>query len=90
MSIPDTLKLRVDLFRQNAHAYQADGELFRVDSWTQVMFGQRLMPAQYHHLVRMMPEPELRRFLTSMAQGVQMAVEKLPSHSDFVRAYCAR
>lgn len=90
MSIPDTLKLRVDLFRQNAHAYQADGELFRVDSWTQVMFGQRLMPAQYHHLVRMMPEPELRRFLTSMAQGVQMAVEKLPPHSDFVRAYCAR
>ncbi|RYE52929.1 MAG: tryptophan 7-halogenase, partial [Sphingobacteriales bacterium] len=90
MSIPETLKLRIDLFKQNAHAYQADGELFRVDSWTQVMIGQRLHPSHYHHLVKMMPETELQKFLNNISASVLQAVEKLPLHADFVRAYCGK
>lgn len=90
MSIPDTLQLRIDLFKQNAHAYQADGELFRVDSWTQVMFGQRLMPAEYHHLVKLMPEMELKKFLKTISSQVLGAVEKLPPHSEFVKVYCGK
>jgi tryptophan halogenase len=89
MEIPETLQHRIDLFKQSAHAYQANGELFRVDSWTQVMFGQRLMPEHYHHLAQTMSEKDLQRFLTSMKMAINQAVEKLPMHSDFVKQYCA-
>lgn len=89
MEIPETLQHRIDLFKQSAHAYQANGELFRVDSWTQVMFGQRLMPEHYHHLAQTMNERDLQRFLSSMQMAIKQAVDKLPIHSDFVKQYCA-
>ena len=89
MEIPDTLKLRIDLFKQNAHAYQADGELFRVDSWTQVMLGQRIMPKHYHGLVKTMKETDLTNFLNSLEVNIANSVSQLPFHNDFVKQYCA-
>ena len=44
--IPDSLAARIALFRDNAQAYQDAHDLFRVDSWVQVMLGQRLEPAR--------------------------------------------
>ena len=54
MPIPDSLAQRIELFRQSAYAFQGDDELFRVDSWTQVMLGQRIMPKSYHHAARLL------------------------------------
>jgi tryptophan halogenase len=89
MDIPETLKLRLDLFKQNAHAYQADGELFRVDSWTQVMFGQGIIPSHYHHLVSLMSPEDLTRFLHNLKTTIAQNLEKLPLHEDFISQYCA-
>ena len=89
MEIPETLQHRISLFKQSAHAYQSNGELFRVDSWTQVMFGQRLMPEHYHHLAKTMSQRDLQRFMSSLEMAINQAVEKLPIHSDFVKQYCA-
>lgn len=90
MDIPETLKLRLDLFRENGHAYQADGELFRVDSWTQVMLGQRLVPKRYHNLVKTMNENRLKQFLMEISSGIKKSVAQLPMHSDFVKTYCGK
>lgn len=88
MDIPDSLSHRIELFKKTGHAYQAPGELFRLDSWTQVMLGQRLMPEQYHHIAHLMTENELRQFLTKMKVVIAGHVEKLPAHEDFVQQYC--
>jgi tryptophan halogenase len=89
MDIPATLQHRIDLFKQSAHAYQADGELFRVDSWTQVMFGQRIMPEHYHHLAKTLNEKDLQLFLSTMQMNITKAVAQLPIHDDFVKQYCS-
>ena len=39
---------------RRAYAYQGDSELFRVDSWTQVMLGQRITPRTYHPAARIL------------------------------------
>ena len=39
---------------ESAMAYQATDEMFRVESWMQVMLGQRLRPRGYHHMGRML------------------------------------
>lgn len=88
MDIPDTLSHRLDLFRKNAHAFQADGELFRVDSWTQVMLGQRVMPESYHPIVKTMSDKELTQFLNGYRNQIKQVVNTLPKHQDFVEKYC--
>ena len=35
-------------------------ELFRVDSWVQVMLGQRLTPLRYHPAAQIIPEAQLK------------------------------
>jgi tryptophan halogenase len=88
MDIPDSLAHRIELFKQNAHAFQANGELFRVDSWTQVMFGQGIVPQSYHQFVDTMSDKELPLFLNSLKQKIQLGLEKLPSHQAFIDNYC--
>ncbi|HEX2583595.1 MAG TPA: tryptophan halogenase family protein, partial [Steroidobacteraceae bacterium] len=62
MQIPDTLAHRMQMFSEAGHAFQAENELFRLDSWIQVMFGQRLMPKNYHHFAKAMKDTDLIRF----------------------------
>lgn len=88
MDVPDTLAHRIELFKENAHAYQAVDELFRVDSWVQVMLGQRLEPRSHHHMARMMSDDQLRQALGGLKASIDKAVERLPKHQDFVDQYC--
>ena len=88
MEVPDTLRGRMDLFRDSAIAHQAEGELFRVDSWVQVMVGQGLVPRAHHPLPKLMSTDELCSFLSGLRDNIQRAVSQLPSHEVFVAGYC--
>ena len=89
MDIPESLALRMALFRDNAQAYQAPDELFRIDSWVQVMLGQRLQPRGYHQVARMMPPGQLRQTLADLKANIAGTVAKMPSHQEFLDHYCA-
>ncbi len=89
MAIPDTLSRRIALFRENAHAYQAADDLFRVDSWVQVLLGQRVEPREYHHLARLMNRDHLHRALQDLSTQVATSVAKMPTHQAFLEQYCA-
>lgn len=88
LEIPDTLAERIELFRESALAYQATDEMFRVESWMQVMLGQRLRPRGYHHMGRMLGPERLKRALETLAGSISGAVEKMPTHREFLTAYC--
>jgi tryptophan halogenase len=88
MDIPDALAQRIALFREAAQAYQAPGELFQVDSWLQVMLGQRLEPRGHHHMGRLMPPEQLRQALGDLKRNIARAVDRMPSHQAFVDSYC--
>jgi tryptophan 7-halogenase len=88
MQIPDSLRERVELFRQSGHAYSREGELFTVHSWIAVLLGQDIEPQTYHQFVRL-GERELKTFLRKYHAQVSEVVNALPRHADFVRQYCA-
>ncbi len=88
MPIPDSLAHRIELFKESAYAFQGDSELFRVDSWTQVMLGQRIMPRAYHQAARILGEQELGKYLADFRSAVAQSVARLPDHQDFVNQYC--
>ena len=88
MDIPESLTHRINLFKDNACAFQAASELFRLESWTHVMFGQGLMPQSYHKVFSTMSDQELTTHLKSIREKILAVTEKLPSHQDFLRHYC--
>ena len=88
MTIPDTLAQRIQLFADSAYAYQEEGQLFRADSWVQVMLGQHIVPRHYHPFARVMRDDELTKYLADFRKSVAAAVAKLPLHQDFVNSYC--
>ena len=88
MEIPDSLKQRLDLFKETGRIFTSEGELFRVDSWAQVMLGQGVYPEQYHQIAAIMKPHELERFLSDIRQTIDKAVADLPSHQSFLDQYC--
>ncbi len=88
MQVPEALERRVRMFKERAHAWQADGEIFRIDSWTHVMLGQGIRPEHYHHLTHAMSDQDLTRFLSSMKDQISRAVAQMPSHQEFLEQYC--
>ena len=89
MPVPDSLAQRISLFRENGLAYQATDDLFRVDSWLQVMLGQRLKPKGYHHMGHLMTDDQLMTALGGLEANISKAVSQMPSHQDFIDQYCA-
>ena len=87
MEIPESLAHRLRMFRERAHVWQRDGELFRLDSWMQVMIGQGIRPEQYHPLTKALKDPDLKRFLDTIRSSIQQAVAGMPSHQEFVDRY---
>ena len=88
MEVPDTLAHKISLFKRTGRVFLDDGDIFRVDSWVQVMLGQGIKPEQYHLIASLMTDEELTRFLTSIKQQISQRVAALPSHKVFLQQYC--
>lgn len=88
MAIPDSLARRIEMFRERAYAYQGDSELFRIDSWVQVMLGQGIKPAAYHQLTQAMSKAELVQLLNAIKAPVAQTLARLPTHQQFIDQYC--
>lgn len=89
MEVPDSLKERIALFREHAHAYQDSHDLFRVDSWVQVLLGQGVEPLSYLQIARTMPQHQLGGALASLKSNIGAVVGKMPSHGRFLADYLA-
>ena len=87
MDVPDSLATRLAQFRDTAHAFQESHDLFTVDSWVTVMLGQGLMPRNHHPAVLQMPEERLRQSLTAARTNIARAVERMPSHQEWLSRY---
>jgi len=87
MDVPDTLRHRLALFRDLAHAFQESHDLFTVDSWVTVMLGQGVTPANFHPAVLRVPEDKLRQSLEAARANVARAVERMPRHEEWLRRY---
>lgn len=88
MTIPESLKHRLDLFRETGRIYIKREELFLVDSWLQVMMGQGVMPKQYHPVINNIDDKDLREFLSGYREAIAKQVKKMPMHGDFLKKYC--
>ena len=88
MAIPESLKHRMDLFRETGRVFFAAFELFGENSWVQVMMGQGIVPKQYHPIVDMMTDKEMEVFLNGVVNNVDNLVRQMPGQEEYLKHYC--
>ena len=88
MEIPDSLKERIELFKECGQIFKSPDELFRVDSWFQVLIGQGVIPERYHPLVDSGDDKQFMNSLNQFRLNIERAVENLPFHTDYINQYC--
>lgn len=88
MSIPASLRHRIELFRDSARVFRIPNELFAENSWIQVMLGQGIVPRQHHPSADLMGDEELTAFLETIRRNVEQTVSRLPTHQAYLSTYC--
>ncbi|MYM88914.1 tryptophan halogenase [Rugamonas sp. FT82W] len=87
MSIPDSLREAMDLFRSDGRYFRNGEDFFALPSWVQVMLGQRIMPRGYHPIVDDMPEDKLAGYVEDMRATLAHAVASMPTHEEWIGRY---
>ena len=88
MSIPDTLRETIDMFRNGGRYFRNGEDFFALPSWVQVMLGQGIVPSTYHPIVDRMPENELIELVERVRRVLASCAEVMPSHQSFIDQYC--
>jgi tryptophan halogenase len=89
ISIPDTLRDRIQLFRDTAKVYREQDELFSEVAWVQIMIGQGVMPTDYHPMAAVPPDASFAEMMASVRTIVQKPLPHIGTHEEFLRRYCA-
>lgn len=88
MSIPDSLKYKVELFREAGRVFRYEEELFTRPSWVAVMLGQGITPRGPDPIVSTVPADEVAESIESMRIAMEQAADRCPTHEQFIAGYC--
>jgi tryptophan halogenase len=88
MEVPDTLRHKMELFRETGRVFRKNEELFAENSWVQVMMGQGIMPLSHHPIAEKLSDDELDRLLSTLRENVAKTVAGMPEHAAYVAQYC--
>ena len=89
MSIPDSLRRRIELFRETAGIFCAPDDLFQITSWLQVMWGQGVRPRATHPFVEAVAPQDRAGYLHDLRRLLGQAAQQVPDHAAFIAKYCA-
>jgi len=88
MEIPDSLAAKLDIFSAYGRVHRETDELFREESWVQVLLGQGLIPSAADPLVALKSPSEIESFVSGTEQVITNCVKNVSSHQAFISQYC--
>jgi tryptophan halogenase len=89
MELPDSLRYRLDLFRNRGRLAQFDEQLiFNNHNWPAILVGQNCIPERYNPVVDALPWPEHKRNLDTMRHNIHRLASAMPGHKAFIEANC--
>lgn len=84
MDIPDSLAARLDLFASSARFFMhGKAELFREESWVQVLIGQGLK-ATPDPMVELIPDDQAIDYLRDIEEVIADTASKMMDHAAFI------
>lgn len=84
MDIPDTLRMRLDVFESEGLLLEFPQDLFKESSWFSVLMGQGLHPKRYHPLADAMPREEFLNRMAQLRKMIGQRASALPTHSQYL------
>ena len=90
ITLPDSLAHKIELFKQSGNLLREQNDLFLESSWLQVLYGQGIVPNDYHGLVNSVADSQLEQMLKSLLEIKKEPVSKLPLHDDYINGMVAR
>jgi tryptophan halogenase len=78
MEVPDTLRDKVELFRNCGRISLLDEEHFGEDSWLTLFLGQGIVPQSYDPLADVLQVDTVRAALAQVSSTIRAAVQTLP------------
>ncbi len=89
MSIPDTLRRKIDLFRASGRFFREDDELFVDSNWIAVFLGQKVWPAAYDPLADALDSRGVEQNFERLRALFRKTAEAMPTHRAFIAQHCA-
>jgi tryptophan halogenase len=86
---PESLRDRIELFRDSGRLASVGEEHFSADSWISVLIGQHVFPEAHDPLADLLGAAEASGALAKMRGAIGAGVDALPAHGDFIRAHRA-
>ena len=88
MPIPDSLRYKMEVFRNRGHVVKYKDGMFLETSWHAVYLGQRIVPARYDPLVDTLRTDDVRRYVHEVRELVHRGVDAMPTHKAFLEKHC--
>lgn len=88
MMIPDSLKYRIDQFKNSGHIISSKDELFGLDNWMSVLIGQNITPDSYSPVVDMRSNVDYKQFLKDIKYAIDGSAKVAPTHEKFIESFC--
>src|SRR5690606_38995056 len=89
MPIPDSLREKIDRFRERGQIEHVPGEFFTGDSWCSILEGMKVRPKKYHPLMGAFDNQYLTKLMHESAQAIYNTVVQMPKHGEFIQQHCA-
>ncbi|WP_255428896.1 tryptophan halogenase family protein [Saccharophagus sp. K07] len=88
MSLPDSLRERIELFEGHGALREGTDELFRSSSWQSVFEGMGIRPRKHCPRVNNLELEQISTTLRMAKQAIRGMVNNLPTHEEFIRSQC--
>ncbi|MEX0915180.1 MAG: tryptophan halogenase family protein, partial [Wenzhouxiangellaceae bacterium] len=88
MSIPDSLRHKIELFSRNGLVFRENNELFGEVSWTSVLIGQGVTPGGYHKIADSLDESRLHSLMSRVKADIAQAIRDGISHEEYISRCC--
>ena len=87
--VPESLEIKLQLFRAQGRLYRNDLDLFAPDSWYAVLQGMGLEPEAADPLVYLSDQDKIMRGLNNGAARLSVSAGEAPLHSQYVKSVIA-
>jgi tryptophan halogenase len=84
MAIPDSLKEKLELFRETGRVARYTNGPFLEASWLAVLLGQRVMPKRWDQRADAIPADELGAAMDRLKRGIAATAAQMPDHQEFI------
>jgi tryptophan halogenase len=86
MAVPDSLRDKIELFKETGHVSRYAHGLFLEPSWLAVYLGQGVIPRRWDARADLPAVDGLARAMEALRTGIRTAVEQMPDHRAVLEA----